>query len=65
MFRRNRNHFEGGLILYINENIPCKTLTDHPVFSDLELMLFELHQSKRKCLLLGIYKLPFQNDVEF
>ena len=40
--------FRGGLILYINENVPCRPLTDHPVFSDLELMLFELRQSKRK-----------------
>ena len=55
-FRRDHNRFGGGLILYINENIPCKPLTDHPVFSDLELVVCELHQGKRKCLLLGIYK---------
>ena len=41
VFRRDRNRFGGGLMLYINENIPCKTLTDHPVFSDLELMVSE------------------------
>ena len=35
------------------------------MFSDLEFMSFELHQSKRKWLLLGIYKLPSQNVVEF
>ena len=28
-------------------------------------MAFELHQSKRKWLLLGIYKPPSQNNVEF
>ena len=39
-FRRDRNRFRGGLILYVNENIPCKPLTDHP---DLEMMAFELH----------------------
>ena len=53
------------MILYINENIPCKPLTDHPVFSDLELMAFEPHQSKRKWLLLGIYKPYSQNDIDF
>ena len=52
VFRRNRNRFGGGLTLYVNENSPCKHLTDHLVFSDLELMVFELHQSKRKWLLL-------------
>ena len=65
VFRRDGNCFGGGLILYVNENIPCKPLTDHPVFSDLELMAFELHQSKRKWLLLGIYKPPSQNYIEF
>ena len=35
------------------------------MFSDLELMAFELHQSKRKWLFLGIYKPPSQNDIEF
>ena len=58
IFRRDRNHFAGGLILYINENIPCKPLSNHPMFSDLELMAFELHQSKQKRLFLGIYKPP-------
>ena len=35
------------------------------MLSDLELMAFEFHQSKRKWLLLGIYKPPSQNDIEF
>ena len=59
------NLFKGGLILYVRENIPCKPLTDHPVLPDLKMMAFELHQSKRKWLLLGIYKPPSQNDIEF
>ena len=52
-------------MLYVNESISCKPITDHPVFSDLELMSFELHQSKLKWLLLGIDKSPSQNDIEF
>ena len=47
-FRRDRNRFGGGLMLYINENIPCRPLNEHPKFPDLELKVFELHQSKRK-----------------
>ena len=35
------------------------------MFYDLELIAFELHQSKRKWLFLGIYKPPSQNDIEF
>ena len=64
VFRSDRNRFRGGLILYVNENIPCMPLTDHPVFSDLEMMTFELRQSKRKWLLLGFNKRPSQNDME-
>ena len=64
-FRRDHSRFGGVLILHINENIPCKPSTDHPVFSGFELMAFELHQSKCKWLLLGIYKPHFQNDIEF
>ena len=65
VFRGDYNRFGGGLILYINENISCKPLSNHPMFSDLELMAFELHQSKRKWPFLGIYKPPSQNDIEF
>ena len=53
------------MILYINESIPCKPLIEHSVFSDQELMVFQLHQSKHKWLLLGIYKPPSQNEIEF
>ena len=52
-------------MLYINENIPCRPLNEHPKFPDLELIVFELHQSKRKWVFLGIYKPPCQNDIEF
>ena len=52
-------------MLYINENIPCRPLNEHPKFPDLELIVFELHQSKRKWLFQGIYKPPCQNDIEF
>ena len=65
VYRRDRNRFGGGLILNINENIPCKPISNHPMFFDLELIAFELHQSKRNWLFLGIYKPPSQNDIEF
>ena len=63
--RRDRNRFGGDLILYINENIPCKPLNEQPEFPDPQLIVLELHQSKRKWLLLGIYKPPCENDIEF
>ena len=35
------------------------------IFSDLELIAFKLHQSKRELLFLDIHKPPCQNDIEF
>ena len=65
VFRRDRNRFGGGLILYINENIPCRSLNDHPTFPNLELIATEIHQNKSRWLFIGIYKPPSQSDNEF
>ena len=65
IFRLDRNRFGGGLILYINENIPCRPLNDHPTFPNLELIAIEIHQNKRRWLFIGMYKPPSQSDREF
>ena len=65
VFRRDRNRFGGGLILYINEKIPCRALNDRPTFPNLELIAIEIRQNKRRWLFIGIYKLPSQSDKEF
>ena len=33
--------------VYINESIPCRPLSDHPIFSDCELMAIETQQNQR------------------
>ena len=63
VFRCDYNRFGSSLML--RKNIPCKPLSNHSMFSDLELMAFQLHQSKWKRLFLGIYKPLSQNDIEF
>ena len=65
VFRWDSNRFGGGLVLYINENIPCRPLNNHPTFPNLELIAIEIHQNKRRWLSIGIYKLPSQSDNEF
>ena len=65
VFRRDRNLFGGGLILYINEDIPCRPLNDHPTFSYLKLIAIEIHQNKRIWLFIGIHKPPSQSDNGF
>ena len=52
-------------MLYINENISCRPLNKHPKFPHVELIVFELCQSKRKWLFLGIKKPLCQNNIEF
>ena len=46
MNQRDRNRFGGGLILYINGNIPCRPLNDHPTFPNLELIATEIQKNK-------------------
>ena len=65
VFRLDRNRFGGGLILYINENIPCRPLNDLPTFPNLELIAIEIHQNKRRWLFIGIYKPPSKSEREF
>ena len=43
VFRRDHNRFVGGLILYINENIPGRLLNEHPTFLNFELIAIEIH----------------------
>ena len=46
--------FLGGekLMLYLNEEIPCKFLNNHPLVPNSEVTCIECHQLKRKWLLL-------------
>lgn len=39
---------EGGLILYINENVPCKLLTDYAISITTEIIILEFDQSRGK-----------------
>ena len=40
-FCRDRNKHYGGLLFYINENIPCKLINDEIILSDTEMIIFE------------------------
>ena len=59
-FILDRNRFTGGLILYINENIPCKPLQEHVYLPKFEVIAIEFSQNNQKWLLLGLYKTPNQ-----
>ena len=50
MFRIDSNRYGGGLVLYVNEQVPLKikklTNYENPIAS--EIIVLEFHQSKRK-----------------
>ena len=48
MFRLDRNRFDGRLILYINENIPCKPLQEHKHLPNFVFISIEFYQNNRK-----------------
>ena len=44
LFRCDRNRFGGGLMLYLNEEIPCKFLNNRPIVLKAEIISIEFHQ---------------------
>ena len=61
-FRRDRNKHGGGLLFYINENIPCKLINDKIIPNDIEMIMFEFLVKSRKFLCIGLYKSSSQNE---
>ena len=55
----------GGLILYVNEDIPGKLINSYNFKEESEIIVFEFSISNKKWLLLGSYKPPSQNELSF
>ena len=60
IFCRGPNCFGGGLMFYVNENIPCRKLSPEQNDSNFEIIFLEITLRNRKWLLIGLYKLPGQ-----
>ena len=54
-FRLDRDNHGGGVIIYVNEGIPCKEIPFHNRPSDMEGIIVELNLKSKKWLLLGAY----------
>ena len=65
MFRRDRNKHGGGIMFFINENIPCKTVNVEGLPDDSEVTLIELSIKSWKWLCIGLYKPPSKNEKYF
>ena len=64
-FRLDYSKSSGGLLVYIDENIPSKLLNRFSIASDLQILPFELNFRKQKWLILVVYKPPRQNNIYF
>ena len=64
-YRRDRNNFSGGLLFYVNENIPCRELTTEQIDTNFEIIFLEITLRTRKWLVIGLYKPPNQKEEYF
>ena len=55
----------GGLLLYVNDNIPSRKLNEHTIPDDVEILCVEINLRKQKWVLLGIYRPPKMNEAYF
>ena len=62
MFRKDRDRFGGGLMFYVNEQIPSKVLSLESISKDIELILLEFTVKNQRWLCVGIYRPPSQNE---
>ena len=63
--RKDRKIGAGGLLLYTNENIPSRKLTEHILPDDIEILCIELNLKKEKWVIMGIYRPPDMNQNYF
>ena len=65
MYHKDRTKTGGGLLLYVNEDIPGKIINSYQFKENSKIILFEFSVSNKKWLLLGNYRPPSQNYLSF
>ena len=60
--RRDRKNIGGGLLFYMNENIPCRELTTEQIDTNFGIIFLEITLRTRKWLVIGLYKPPNQKE---
>ena len=65
LFCRDRNCHGGGVLCYINENIPSKTVKVECIVKECKMVLIEFFIKTRTWLFIGPYKPPSQNENNF
>ena len=64
-YRFDTNRNGGGVLIYVQEDIPGKPLTDHKLPHDIKRIFVELSLRKNKWLLFGSYHPSSQSDAYF
>ena len=64
-YRKDRTRWGGGLIMYINQNLPSRLLKKHTIPDDIEIICVEINLKKQKWVVIGIYRPPNMNEKYF
>ena len=64
-FRRDRNKYGGGILVYVREDIPCREITGQNPTNDLEGVTLEINLRKIKWLIFGGYNYTKSNIGTF
>ena len=65
LFRKDRNKNGGGLLCYINRDLPVKIVTNYKFLTNLEVLSIKKTVGKRKILVVGIYRPPSYSENNF
>ena len=63
--RKSRNKNGGGILFYINEDIPFKVIKSKQLSGNLEILTSEIILNKMKVLLMRLYKLSSFSEKDF
>ena len=62
MFRKDRDRLGGGLMFYVNEQIPSTVLSLESIPVDIKLILLEFTVKNQRWLCVSLYRPPSQNE---
>ena len=65
LFRKDRKKNGGGLMCYINQDLPVKIVTSYKFPTNLEILPIKITIGKRKIFLLGLYRPPSYSENDF
>ena len=55
----------GGLLVYVDKNIPSRILNGHVIPGDIKILCVEINLNKQKWVIIGLYRPPNMNESYF